>query len=264
MTGQSPRELSDRVAISRYPNMASDPDAVRKHVRLLLDLHHTLSSVCRASDLPYETLWHAMYRNRSITRKTRDAILSVELRPPWETPGLVLDGQDRRPAIGTVRRIRALACMGYPVSQVAKETNGCAVRLRMLAQKPHALVRHQTAEEIAKFYRAALTRIPEGRSVEQTKRWAKRNGWLGPGMWDDIDRDESPVGEGNLAVLVDYVRDNPGLTATALLPASRADLAMPGKMFEELIKEALDSGELVRVRNRRTVRVYAREEAINA
>jgi hypothetical protein len=252
-----------RVNEQRYPYAAADLDEVRKHIRKLLDVHHSHRTICRATGIPYETLRHVLYRNRSVTKNTRDLILGVELRPPWETPGFILESNDRIPAIGSVRRLQALSYMGYPVSRVAKETGGCAVHLRELSPQGMILVR--TAERIRKFYRVALAvSAPVGRVSDLARHRAIRNGWPGPGAWDDIDRDVAPDTEGSLGVVIEFVKDWPGLTASNLQQKIRSELGMQGTTAGKLIKEALDLGEIERIRDHRSVRVYAREETLHA
>lgn len=236
---------------------AADLEAVKKHVSMLIDVHHTHRTICTASGVSPETLRCVLYRHKGILPRTRDALLSVEVRPPWETPGLELCDRDRVSAVGTARRIRALVRMGYPVSHIARRHGLSSGLLRKLVQRPHSLVRLQTAEQIAGFYRSALRNIPEGLSSDRARRWAESQGWPGPGAWDDIDRDEVPEEEGNMGVLLEFIRDYPGLTVSEIRQRIRSELGMQGITAERLIKEALGNGEIKRVRDRRTVRVYA-------
>jgi hypothetical protein len=248
------------VSESRYPYAAADLDEVRKHVRKLFDAHHSHSTLVRITGIPHETLMHILYRNKSITKRNRDIILGIKIQSPWDTPGLVLTDGDRVPAIGTARRIWALVRMGYTITQIAKGSGRSAVHLREISLDPNGFVLLRTAKSVQKFYRTAKTVIPQGRKSEDARRRAERNGWPGIGAWDDIDRDPGPDPAGNRVVVVDFIRDRPGLTTSDLQRTIRAELGVQRVEVERMIKEALRSGEIVRVRDKRTVRVYINEK----
>jgi hypothetical protein len=234
----------------------SDIDPVRKHVLLLLDAGHSQRTIGEAAGIPPATIDNILRRSLSVTPRTFDAVMSVEIRPPWETPGVTLRPRNKIPGTGTVRRLQALARMGYSVLGIAERTGLNEVYLRILIRSPHSLVTVRTARTVREFYRWALAREPDGKFRNRSRSWAESNGWLGPGHWDDIDRDARPVREGDLGVLIDYVEENPGLTATKLRWTVQEELGMPVVVAHRLIKEALKLGEIVKIRRQRTVRVY--------
>ena len=234
----------------------SNIDTVRKHVLLLIDEGHSQRTIGEAAKIPSATVDNILRRSTWVTDRTFAAVMSVEIRPPWDTPGVVLKPRNKVPGTGTVRRLQALVRMGYSILNISKGTGLNEVYLRILIKSPHSLVTVDTARRFRTFYRQALLREPDGRFRERTRKWAEANGWTGPGGWDDIDRDERPVRDGDLGVLVDYVEENPGLTATKIHRSVALDLGMPVGLAYKLIEEALNSGQIVKIRRHRSVRVY--------
>lgn len=233
---------------------------VREQIQLLLDAGHSHRTIGEATGISRHVIGTMVYQTRTINPKAFAAIMALEIRPPWDTPGVTLTGRTLVPGVGTVRRLRALARMGYPLPRIAEVVGVTEVYLRVLINAdPSTMVRAETALAVSKFYSSATVNIPRWRYSDRTRKWAESKGWPGAGAWDDIDRDEHPDEEGNMIVLLDYVRDFPGLTKTDLDERIRRDLGMPVATFKKLIREALDSGALERVRNHRTVRVYATE-----
>jgi hypothetical protein len=231
-------------------------ETVRKHVLLLIDAGHSQRTIGEAAGIPSATVDNILRRSTWVTDRTFDAVMSVEIRPPWETPGVVLKPRNKIPGTGTVRRLRALVRMGYSILEISTETKLNEVYLRILIRSPQSLVTVSTASRFQEFYRRALIREPKGRFRERTRRWAESNGWTGPGGWDDIDHDARPARDGDLGVLIDYVEEHPGLTATEIHRSIVANCGMPVGLAYKLIKEALDTGEIVKLRRQRTVRVY--------
>jgi len=237
-------------------DVVSNIDTVRKHVLLLIDEGHSQRTIGEAAKIPSATVDNILRRSTWVTDRTFAAIMSVEIRPPWETPGVVLKPRNKIPGTGTVRRLRALVRMGYSILEIAEAVKLNEVYLRVLIKSPQPLVTVSTAIRVREFYRQALIREPKGKFRERTRRWAESNGWTGPGGWDDIDRDARPARDGDLGVLIDYVEENPGLTATEIHRSIVANFGMPVGLAHRLIKEALDLREIVKLRRQRTVRVY--------
>src|SRR5674476_474843 len=89
------------------------------------------------------------------------------------------------PAVGTVRRLRALTAIGWPNREIASRL-GCARACvdQMRFADPARTVRRTTADAVALIY-TDLCMTP-GPSVHSRGR-AARNGWPPPLAWDDID-----------------------------------------------------------------------------
>lgn len=95
------------------------------------------------------------------------------------------------PALGTQRRLRALARAGWPQEQVglAMGLSRTAVN-KILSQGE---VHLSTAEKFAAFYREHAFQVGPSRHVQGI---AERLGWPGPMDWDDPDNpDEVPACE---------------------------------------------------------------------
>lgn len=232
---------------------------IREQIQLLRDAGHTYRTIGQASGVSRHVIATMISRTIKIEPENFDAIMRLKILPPWETPGVILTDHSLIAGTGTVRRLRALARMGYSVPRIAADTGLPTSHLRVLTNSSCCKVEVRTAEVIQAFYRKASRRIPEGDSVLWVQRRAERNGWPGPGLWDDIDRDEFPVREGSRAVLVEYVGEFPGLTATELQQKIRKEYQLPATVAYRLFKEALECGEIVRMRNGKTVRVYVNE-----
>lgn len=122
------------------------------------------------------------------------------------------------PAVGTIRRIRALARIGWSMQEVARASGG-RVRLdtlRAVNSVEPEKVRYVTKEAVDDAYRELCMRIPpKGRTPSQVRTRAIRKGWLPPLAYDDIDDPrEAPV------VPVPATRAADG----KLLPQDKADV----------------------------------------
>lgn len=239
--------------------MNDQREAVMKHLRMLFDTGHSHRTVSEATGVSRHVIGSLVYRDdRPVNQKAVDAIMALEVRPPWDTPGVIMADRMLIPGTGTVRRLRALARMGYPLPRIAEVVGVNEDYLQVLINSDStARVRVGTARSVSEFYQSATRNIPGWKCSERTRRWAEDKGWAGAGAWDDIDRDEYPEAEGGLAVLVEYVKDRPGLTALDIQAKIKSELGMKGTTAGRLIREALDAGALCRIRNRRLVRVYA-------
>lgn len=239
--------------------MSERHEIVRKHLAMLFDAGHSHRTVGEATGISKPMIGSMIYRDdRPISQASFDAVMSLEVRPPWETPGVILRDRMLVPGVGTIRRLQAVARMGYPLPRVAEVIGVSEVYLQVLVNADiTTMVYARTDREVKRFYQMALVNIPRWKSSERTRRWAEGKGWHGAGAWDDIDRDERPDPGGNVFVIAEYVRDEPGFTTLGLQDKIRRDLGIPGTVAGRLIKEALEAGAIERVRNHRHVRVYA-------
>lgn len=86
------------------------------------------------------------------------------------------------PAVGTIRRIKALAAMGWPSTQLGSRIGRNPKFLSQLLQRTQ--VNSATAAMVDELYRE-LCMIP-GPS-NSARFHARRNNWTAPLAWDDID-----------------------------------------------------------------------------
>lgn len=95
------------------------------------------------------------------------------------------------PALGTQRRIQALAALGWRMADIANAagyTRGHEAVTRLLRVPT---VQRKTADRIATAY-DQLSGKPGPSNVVRTN--AQKRGWAPPLAWDDIDNDPAPKG----------------------------------------------------------------------
>jgi hypothetical protein len=90
------------------------------------------------------------------------------------------------PAVGTVRRIRALRCLGWTVEDIARETGVPAKTLRNPCHRGQ-YVHRDTFNAVSRAYERLCMTQPEGGYHVRARRHAVSMGWLPPLAWIDID-----------------------------------------------------------------------------
>lgn len=101
-------------------------------------------------------------------------------------------------ATGTVRRLRALATLGWSTREIASRA-GLSHKAVAQARRGAGTVHATTRDRVTAVYRALMTSTPVGRTPRQrggithTRDLARRLGWAGPLAWDDIDHDTAPA-----------------------------------------------------------------------
>jgi len=144
---------------------------------------HSCTQIANQTGLNRNMLYriHKGGPDRIVLRATRDRILSVRTYTP----------------AGIVRRLQALAAIGYSATHIAglmgcHYVNVCEARRR---EEP-VFVRTEFAEKIVAIY-DDLHMQPldpsNDRFVSRQINQARRNGWLPPLAWDDIDSDPEPA-----------------------------------------------------------------------
>jgi hypothetical protein len=92
------------------------------------------------------------------------------------------------PAAGTMRRLQALAWLGWSMRQVCREAGLCERYGAQLVSKDRATVDLFAADAIAAVYdRLSMTPAPATARHNQVRAVARARGWLPPMTWDDID-----------------------------------------------------------------------------
>lgn len=93
----------------------------------------------------------------------------------------------RTPIVGTQRRLRALACLGWSWTSLAAEVGVSESVIRRLSRAQYSTVNAATADRVAALYeRLSMTRGPSSRAATH----AARNGFAPPLAWDDTDLDD--------------------------------------------------------------------------
>ena len=111
------------------------------------------------------------------------------------------------PAIGTRRRLQALAAVGWSAAQLANKlavTRGAVASLRVTGQDR---VLATTAAAIAALYEDCWWRTPpgRGRDLARTETWAIRHDWADPSRWHGRDLDDPAAAPSALVDDVDPV-----------------------------------------------------------
>ena len=102
------------------------------------------------------------------------------------------------PAIGTVRRLQALAALGYTSEQIATHSGIPHGYVRKLMQATRPTVNVATATRVLHSYDAlAMKTPPAGWVADRQRRQAAGKGWPPPLAWDD-DEIDNPNARPNL------------------------------------------------------------------
>ena len=150
---------------------------VRAHVDTLLASGMTTGDVALAAGLSISTI-RRLYRQPVVLGVTAQLLMKVTVRPARLRAGLI-------PAVGTVRRLRALAALGWSFPQLAPQLRVSSQRLAQLAQRAEGgAVAAETHERVSALFEE-LSATPG--SSTKARRHAARLGWFPPHVWDDID-----------------------------------------------------------------------------
>lgn len=116
---------------------------------------------------------------------TAEKILAVRA-----TPDLLANGTPV-PAIGTVRRLRALIALGYPVQHLAEHLPiGYEQAQRIAARGPDTVTNEVARATTVLYDRLSLTVPPDTWVHRRTQRTAQRRMWAPPLAWDDATIDD--------------------------------------------------------------------------
>jgi len=95
-------------------------------------------------------------------------------------------------ATGTMRRLQALAVMGWSTQAIAERIGSHYRPLQKIRGGERRSVRTSTALRVATVFEALCMTYRRGHDGNITIHAARRHGWLPPLAWDDIDRDKQP------------------------------------------------------------------------
>ena len=97
------------------------------------------------------------------------------------------------PAIGTTRRLQALAWTGWDTGRIARATGLATSQTSRHSRGYHRTIDARAARAVADLYDTGWTGPPapttrhEKAAVTTARRTARARGWHGPLAWDDID-----------------------------------------------------------------------------
>lgn len=162
---------------------------------------------------------------RRVSRAVGEAILAV---PVLAEPA----GGAAVTALGTHRRLQALIARGWSESRLSRELGLSANNMRAWFSRDR--VTRARADAVAVLYERLWDKAPpmatpaQRAAATRSMNFARRNGWVPPLAWDDIDLDDAPAapcsptkGDGivdDVAVLLAVSGERPDLT-----PAERRE-----------------------------------------
>ena len=141
-----------------------------------------------------DVLYRVLRRAGAIHANTEQRILAVPV--PARRLNDVSQSHAYVPAIGTLRRLRALIAAGWYPAELARRLQRDKQYVVYLASgRGGDKVAQFFAEEIDRLYRSLSLLIPEEHGVgsyyaRRARESAARNEWLGPGYWDDDEIDD--------------------------------------------------------------------------
>lgn len=189
------RDLRRRHLYGTFDNGLTEVEPVRAHIEFLRSKGMGWKFIAERAGVGYTAVEQIIYgrtgaksdprrgeRLKRVSRVTAEKILAV--RPVLRRGALV-------PAVGTQRRLQALAWLGYPLSWVAREIGVAPSNLLKVFDRDR--VRADTWEKVKRVFDAwsltpAVGSCAVSRGVvSRTRRVAREKGWASPFAWDDID-----------------------------------------------------------------------------
>jgi hypothetical protein len=151
-----------------------DATQTRNHIERLIAADWTQAQIARAAGLAHHLIGDIRRGQQIVANSTAHAILNVPIGPP---PAPVRDVD----ATGTMRRLRALVAIGWPIDQLAPQLGIYPTALGNIARGELAHVRIATADTVALHYQHLIRRPgPSNRG----RILARKKGWHGPAAWD--------------------------------------------------------------------------------
>jgi hypothetical protein len=166
-----------------------DAAPVRAHVRWLQDSGIGIQRIIDLSGIGEGTIGAIMYGPTRHTRAASAAAI-LAIRPGMDTlaPGARID------AVGTRRRLQALAAIGWPSSVIGERIDRSRSHITGLRVANSVTVR--VAQEVARLYqrmyyvRPQPVRSEERGAVTSTLTWAVKHGWAPPMAWTEATIDD--------------------------------------------------------------------------
>lgn len=169
----------------------TDAEPVRRHVAAVKASGLPYTSIAKIAQVSYSVLARLMYgapaagRPPSARIRKEHARAFLAVRPHQAvTEGRIL-------AAGTVRRLQALACMGWPKPKIGEHAGMHPDYVGSLARGARgATVTVATAERVRDVYKRLWDADPLADGVSpvkaaQVRTMALKRGWQPPAAWDD-------------------------------------------------------------------------------
>lgn len=179
-----------------------DAEPVRSHIRMLMDAGMSMKDIAVLSGVSRSILGRVLYGTPSKDIPPQKNISeSSYLKILCVTTDMISDEMQMMDAVGTIRRMQALATLGYATKVVAQEAGVGYFTLVEINKRKR--VRVGVAHAVAEAYdRLSIMEPPaltqaEKSAISKTKTSASKNKWLSPLAWRDSDIDD-PEDEGRM------------------------------------------------------------------
>lgn len=97
------------------------------------------------------------------------------------------------PATGTMRRLQALAVIGWSTAEIAARMDSHYRPLQKVRAGERECVRMSTARRVAVVFEELCMQVRHDRAARIARFHALSHGWVPPLAWNDIDRDRQPA-----------------------------------------------------------------------
>jgi transcriptional regulator with XRE-family HTH domain len=181
------------LALAQGTTRLVDAGPVKLHLIAAQQAGISVKAVAKAAGVSQTVAQDVRHgRHARIERRSAEAILAVDparLRPMQGSRVL---------ALGTVRRVRALAVLGWSGRAMAEQM-GISHSAVSRALAGGYEVNSITRQRVAKGYRRLILIGPpqatpsERIASRKARERARVSGWAGPLDWEDIDNDEAPI-----------------------------------------------------------------------
>jgi transcriptional regulator len=171
------------------------------------------------------------------------------------------------PAIGTQRRLQALAVIGWTAARLAERLGTTPENVCQMRQpRPHATTRPARAAQIAALYEQLWDKPQTDEHARRCTTLALRVGYQSPLAWDNIDDpDEKPKGTRRPARRPDHEPADPIAVARAIngepVPLNKAEAAEAIARLNQAGRSADEIATLLHTTKRRVQRHRAKERA---
>lgn len=166
------RELRRLQGVASYVDRAP----VAAHVRTLLAARWNKHQIADVSGVSRKTVWNVLHsEGATVQLATAKALLALE---PLKRPdGMV-------PALGAMRRLHALAAMGWPLAWAGEQSGLSYTAIRDISAGRSKSVHEEHFTAIDRVFRAHAMK-PGPSALTRDLAWRKR--WATALAWDDID-----------------------------------------------------------------------------
>ncbi|MFF4746826.1 hypothetical protein [Streptomyces sp. NPDC001268] len=153
-----------------------DRGPVAAHVQALLNAQWTKQQIANVSGVSRKTVWNVLYgEHATVQLGTAQALLTLK---PLERPGGPV------PAVGAMRRLHALAAMGWTLEWTSRQVGISYTATRDISSGRTMSIQRQHFSAIDRVYRQHAMRLGPSTVARDI---ARRKQWATAAAWDDID-----------------------------------------------------------------------------